>query len=128
MSDQTMARIGWGLTVLFALFMAFASVMPKLVMDVGAQTMADLGWPEAPVGLIGMLELVCTILFVIPATALLGGIQMMAILGGAMVTQIRADMPLFSNELFSVYLGILMWGALWLRAPRFRALFPIRRD
>ena len=50
---------------------------------------------------------------------------MMAILGGAMVTQIRAGSPLASHTLFSVYLGVLMWAALWCRSPALRALFPL---
>jgi hypothetical protein len=50
---------------------------------------------------------------------------MMAILGGAMVTQIRAGSPLFSHTLFSIYLGIMMWGGLILRDARIRAVFPI---
>ena len=128
MSDTTMTRLGWVLSGLFGLFMLGASVAPKLLgMAVAQETMAALGWPEAPILLIGCLELLCTILYLIPATSVLGGILMMAILGGAMATQIRAGTPLMSNQLFSVWLGLLMWGGLWLRDARFRALFPVRR-
>jgi hypothetical protein len=128
MSDTTMTRLGWVLSGLFGLFMLGASVAPKLAgMAVAQETMAALGWPEAPILLIGCLELLCTLLYLIPATSLLGGILMMAILGGAMATQIRAGTPLMSNQLFSVWLGLLMWGGLWLRDARFRALFPVRR-
>jgi hypothetical protein len=52
---------------------------------------------------------------------------MMAILGGAMVTQMRAGSPLFSHTLFGIYLGIMMWGGLILRDARVRALFPVAR-
>lgn len=128
MSETLMTRIGWGLSALFGLFMLGASVAPKLLgLPVAQETMAALGWPDAPVLLIGILELACTVLYLIPATSALGGVLMMAILGGAMVTQIRADMPLFSNQLFSIYLGLAMWGGLWLRDARFRAVFPVRR-
>lgn len=128
MSDTTMTRLGWVLSGLFGLFMLGASVAPKLAgMAVAQETMASLGWPEAPILLIGCLELLCTLLYLIPATSVLGGILMMAILGGAMATQIRAGTPLMSNQLFSVWLGLLMWGGLWLRDARFRALFPVRR-
>lgn len=128
MSDTTMTRLGWVLSGLFGLFMLGASVAPKLAgMAVAQETMAALGWPEAPILLIGCLELLCTLLYLIPATSVLGGILMMAILGGAMATQIRAGTPLMSNQLFSVWLGLLMWGGLWLRDARFRALFPVRR-
>ena len=123
-----MSRIGWTLSLLFGLFMLGASVAPKLAgLPVAQETMAALGWPEAPILLIGLLELLCTALYLYPATSLIGGILMMAILGGAMVTQIRAGSPLATHTFFSLYLGVMMWGGLWLRDPAFRALFPFRR-
>lgn len=128
MSQSTLSRLGWTLSALFALFMLGASAMPKLLgLAVATDTMAALGWPEAPVLMIGVLELVCTLLFLFPPTGLLGSVLMMAILGGAMVTQIRAGSPLFSHTLFSIYLGILMWGGLVLRDARIRAVFPLTR-
>lgn len=128
MSETTLSRLGWLLSAIFALFMLGASVAPKLLgMTVATDTMAALGWPEAPVLLIGVLELLCTVLFLIPRTGVLGSVLMMAILGGAMVTQIRAGSPLFSHTLFSIYLGIMMWGGLILRDARVRAEFPFVR-
>lgn len=128
MSPTAMSRIGWTLSLLFGLFMLGASVAPKLAgLPVAQETMAALGWPEAPILLIGLLELLCTALYLYPATGLIGGILMMAILGGAMVTQIRAGSPLATHTFFSLYLGVMMWGGLWLRDPAFRALFPWRR-
>jgi hypothetical protein len=122
----TKTRIGWGLTGLFALFVLGASVAPKLLgMPVAAETMAALGWPEAPILFIGTVELLATLLFLVPRTALAGAILMTAVLGGAFITQLRADSPLFSHTLFGVYLGLLMWGALILRDPDIRALLPI---
>ena len=70
----------------------------------------------------------CLILYLIPRTALRDAMLMMALLGGAMATQIRAESQLFSHILFSLYLGLFMWGGLWLRDQRLRALFPIARD
>lgn len=128
MQDVTVRRIGWALSGLFGLFMLGASVAPKLMgMPIAQQTMADLGWPDAPVLLIGVLELLCTLLFLFPPTGLLGAVLMMAILGGAIATQLRAGSPLASHTLFGIYLGVLMWGGLLLRDPRLRALFPISR-
>lgn len=128
MGDVAVTRLGWVISALFALFMLGASVAPKLLgMPVAQKTMAALGWPEAPILLIGVLELVCTLLFLYPPTAVLGATLMMAILGGAMVTQIRAGSPLFSHTLFSIYLGVWMWGALILRDARIRAVFPLLR-
>lgn len=128
MPTTNAARAGWILSLLFGLFMLGASVLPKLAgMPVAQETMAGLGWPEAPVLLIGLLELVATLLFLVPRTGVLGGILMMGIYGGAIVTQLRAGSPLASHTLFSVWLGIAMWGGLWLRDPRFRAVFPLMR-
>ncbi len=126
--DRTVV-VGWILSAVFAAFMLSASALPKLAgMPVAAQTMADLGWPDAPVFWIGVMEAGFTILFLWPRTVLLGAVLMMGILGGAMATQIRADSPLFSHVLFSVYLGTVMWGGLWLREPSVRAILPLRRE
>ena len=128
MSETTLIRTGWAFSALFALFMLGASVLPKLTgMAVADETMVALGWTGSPILLIGGLELLCTLLFLYPPTAVLGGILMMAIFGGAITTQLRAGSPLASHTLFAVYLGIVMWVALWLRDPRFRAVFPILR-
>ena len=128
MSPKTQIRIGWLLSALFGLFMLGASVTPKLAgMAVADETMVALGWTGSPIVLIGVLELVCTLLFLFPPTAVLGGILMMAILGGAITTHLRAGSPLPSHTLFGIYLGVLMWVSLWLRDPRFRAVFPLMR-
>lgn len=128
MSEKTLTRIGWALSALFGLFMLGASVAPKLMgMPVAQETMAALGWPEAPVLLIGCLELACTLLFLYPPTAVLGATLMMAILGGAITTQLRAGSPLASHTLFGIYLGVIMWGGLILRDPRVRRVFPLIR-
>jgi hypothetical protein len=114
------------LTGLFALFMLGASVAPKLLgMPVADETMAQLGWPTGYAFPIGLIELTCLVLYLVPRTSLLGAILMMGLLGGAMATQIRVENPLFSHILFSIYLGLFMWGGLWLRDQRLRALFPV---
>lgn len=128
MSETMMVRLGWVLSGLFAVFMIGASVVPKLFgLPVAAETMAQLGWPNAPLILIGSLELICTVLYLFPPAAMLGATLMMAILGGAITTQLRAGSPLASHTLFGIYLGVAMWGGLWLRDPRVRAVFPVMR-
>jgi hypothetical protein len=117
------------LTGLFALFMLGASIAPKLLrLPIAEETMAQLGWPAGYALMIGVIELTCVILYLIPRTSLLGAVLMMGLLGGAMATHIRAGSPLFSHVLFSVYLGLFMWGGLWLRNPHLRALFPVARE
>lgn len=124
-NPQAMTWTGRVLTGLFALFMLGASIAPKLMgMPVAEATMDSLGWPPGYVLMIGVIELTCLVLYLIPRTSLFGAVLMMGLLGGAMATQIRAGSPLFSHVLFSVYLGLFMWGGLWLRSPQVRAVFP----
>jgi hypothetical protein len=127
MSEMGMVWTGRVLSGLFVLFMLGASVAPKLLgIQVADDTMRQLGWPDGYVLMIGVIELVCVLLYVFPKTSVLGAVLMMALLGGAMATQIRAGSPLFSHQLFSIYLGLFMWGGLWLRDPALRAVFPWR--
>jgi hypothetical protein len=129
MNTPAMLWTGRILTGLFALFMLGASIAPKLLnLPVTHETMAQVGWPSGYVLMIGLIELACLVLYLIPRTSLLGAVLMMGLLGGAMATQIRAGSPLFSHILFSIYLGLFMWGGLWLRDQRLRALFPIARE
>ncbi len=123
----SMLWVGRALTALFALFMAGASITPKLTgAAVAEETLTSLGWPQGYALMIGMIELVCLIFYLVPRTSLLGAVLMTGLLGGAMATQIRVASPLFSHILFSVYLGVFMWGGLWLRDARLRELFPWR--
>ena len=127
MSEMGMVWTGRVLSGLFVLFMLVASVAPKLFgMQVADDTMRQLGWPDGYVLMIGVIELVCVLLYVFPKTSVLGAVLMMGLLGGAIATQIRAGSPLFSHQLFSIYLGLFMWGGLWLRDPALRAVFPWR--
>jgi len=128
MKATPMVWTGRVLTGLFALFMLGASIFPKLSgMPVAEETMAQVGWPNGYAFAIGLIELTCLILYLIPRTSVLGAVMFMGLLGGAMATQIRAGSPLFSHQLFSLYLGLIMWGGLWLRDASLRALFPFRR-
>jgi len=128
MSERTMVGTGWLLSGLYLLFMLGASIAPKLLgMEVADETMRQLGWPDGYVTMIGLIELACVLLYVWPRTAVLGAVLTMGLLGGAMATQIRVGNPLFSHELFSLYLGLFMWGGLWLRDPALRTIFPWRR-
>ncbi|CUS45879.1 membrane protein [hydrothermal vent metagenome] len=124
-----MRRTGWTLTGLFGLFMLGASIAPKLVgAAVATDTLVALGWPGSYALLIGLIELSCLILYLLPRTNILGAVLMTALLGGSLATQLRVGSPLFSHTLFSVYLGLFMWGGLWLRDAAVRALFPVRLD
>ena len=126
MNTPAMLWTGRVMTGLFALFMLGASIAPKLLgMPVAEETMAQLGWPAGYAFAIGLLELACLVLYLIPRTSVFGAVLMMGLLGGAIATQVRAGTPLFSHMLFGVYLGLFMWGGLWLRDAALRRLFPV---
>lgn len=122
------ASVCRALTALFALFILGASVAPKLLgMPVAEETMAQLGWPPGHAFWIGIVEFSCLVLYLYSRTSVLGAVLFMGLFGGAMATHIRAESPLFSHILFSIYLGLFMWGGLWLRDPKLRDVFPSRQ-
>lgn len=125
---KAMVWTGRVLSGLFVLFMLGASVAPKLMgMPIAEDTLTGLGWPPGNAFWIGIVELTFVLLYLFPRTSVLGAILFTGLLGGAMATHIRVDSPLFSHTLFGVYLGLFMWGGLWLRDEKLRALFPWRR-
>ena len=82
-----------------------------------------LGYPESLVLPIGVLLLVGIVLYVIPATSVLGAVYLAAFLGGAVATHLRVGSPIATHALFPVYVAVLLWGGLALRNPRVLALF-----
>jgi hypothetical protein len=118
---------GWVISSLVGAFLAFSAGLKFIAKDMVRETMSGLGWPAEHDLLIGVIEAACVILYLIPRTAVLGAILETALLGGAIATQVRINNPLFSHELFGVYLGLMVWAGLWLRDPRLRALLPLRR-
>ena len=127
MNSSGMLWMGRVLTALFALFILAASVAPKLAgATVVDETLSQLGWPTHFGLMLGLIELGCLVLYLVPRTSVLGAVLMTGFLGGAMATQVRVGSPLFSHQLFGIYLGLFMWGGLWLRDVKLRALFPLR--
>jgi hypothetical protein len=92
------------------------------------EAFAQVGWPAGLAVNLGVVLLCCTILYVIPRTAVLGAILLTGYLGGAVATHLRVGDPLFSHVLFPTYLGVMLWGALFLRDERLRALIPLRKE
>ena len=84
-----------------------------------------LGYPESLALGLGILELACTAVYLIPRTSVLGAILLTGYLGGATATHVRIGDP-FSMVIIPVILGVLVWGGLFLRDPRLRALIPLR--
>ncbi len=88
------------------------------------QGMEKFGWPGSRLTLLGTLEIVCAILYVIPQTAFLGAILMTGYLGGAVATHVRIGDPGYPMAIATAFLA---WLGLWLRDPRIRQLVPFRR-
>jgi hypothetical protein len=109
-----------------------------LVMDIGfkfirpippqvLQSMTQLGIQPGLLTAIGILLLLCTVLYVVPATSVLGAVLLTGYLGGAVSVHVRVGNPLFGYVLFPVYVGVLMWAGLYLRESRLLALLPLRK-
>jgi hypothetical protein len=119
-------RIVSGLAVAFFILDGVMKlIQPRFVID----ATAGIGWPTDTVTLatLGIVLLVSTILYTIPQTAVLGAILLTGYLGGAVAAHARVGSPVFTHDLFGVYLGLFVWGGLWLRDARIRALIPLSR-
>jgi hypothetical protein len=121
--------LGWALSGAAILFLgtdAGAKILVPALM--AAYTPPQLRIPSDPgfYRLLGTLLALCTALYAIPRTAVLGALLLTAYLGGAIATHLIAGSPLLSNTLFGVYVGVALWAGLWLREPRLRALIPLR--
>jgi hypothetical protein len=114
------------LTAIPILFLTFDGASKVMNVAPVREAMAQLGYsPDAGVG-IGIILLACVALYAIPRTAVLGAILLTGYLGGAIATHVRVGNPLFSHTLFPIYIAAIVWGGLYLRDARLRALVPLR--
>ena len=128
-ASSVSTKVGWALSGAAILFLgmdAGAKLLVPAMMAAytpsGLHLPADSGFYR----LLGAILALCTALYAIPRTAILGAVLLTAYLGGAVATHLSAASPLLSNTLFGVYLGLAVWGGAWLREPRLRALMPLR--
>jgi hypothetical protein len=116
-------RVISAIPVLFLLFDGGAKlVKPAPVVEATVR----LGYPESVITGLGILLLVCTLVYMVPRTSILGAVLLTGYLGGATATHVRVGGPLFAI-LFPSILGALIWGGLLLRDERLRSLMPFRR-
>ena len=124
--DRTAARstralwVGRILTGIAVLFLVVDMSFKLFATEAAVQAMTELGWPAHHLLTIGLIELACLIVYLIPRTAPLGAILWTGYLGGAIATHLRVDNPLFSHILFPTYVAALIWGGLYLRDVRVR--------
>lgn len=117
---------GRSLSGLVILFMLFDGAIKLVPWPVVTETMDRMGYgsSESLARCLGAISLVCTVLYAVPPTSFVGAILLTGYLGGAMATHVRIGSPLFTHILFGFYLGVMVWGGLWLRDRRLRALLP----
>lgn len=108
------------------LFLAFDGVSKLFSPAPVVEAFTRLGIPVQLAAVIGALQLGFLLLYLVPRTTVLGALLLTAFLGGAVAIHVRAGSPMFEKS-FPVLVGLLVWGALYLRDERVRALIPIRR-
>jgi hypothetical protein len=114
--------VGWILSVLPSLLL-IASALAKFAKPAQVvEGFTKLGYPEHLVLALGIVELTCTLIYLIPRTCFLGAILLTGYIGGAIATHVRVGDPFYTQ----IGLGVLVWLGLYLREPRLRALVPLR--
>jgi hypothetical protein len=117
---------GYTLSTLGSLFLLLDGVMKLLKPAQVVEKTIELGYPESVIVGLGVVLLTCTILYLIPRTAVLGAILLTGYLGGAVASHVRHEDGAFA-VLFPVFFGAVLWGGLVLRDARLRALLPLRK-
>jgi hypothetical protein len=119
-------RVLSGLVILFLLLDGGMKLLP---LQIVTETMDKIGYGASDdlARSLGLITIVCTLLYAMPPTSILGAVLLTGYLGGAIASHVRIDSPLFTHTLFGLYLGLMLWGGLWLRDGRLRSLLPFRR-
>lgn len=117
---------GWAMSGVVVAFLLVDGVMKLLALPVVVKSSEALGFPGALARDLGVTLLISTALYVAQRTSAIGAILLTGYLGGSVATHVRIGSPLFTHVLFGVYLGILLWGGLYLRDSRLRTLIASR--
>ena len=122
-----MRRVGLALTVLVALFLALDAGGKLFAPEMMIANSPPLGLPDDPGfhRMLGAILALALVLYLVPRSAIFGAIVLTGYLGGAVATHARVGSPLGSHTLFGVYIGVMLWAALWCRLPALRALVPL---
>ena len=107
------------------LFLLFDASVKVLQLPIAVEATTRLGYTTNVLVWLGLLELACLAVYLVPRTAVLGAVLWTGYLGGAVATHVRVGNPLLSQALFRVYVALLLWGGLWLRDERLRAVLPL---
>jgi hypothetical protein len=123
--SKTALWTGRVMSALPVLLILLGSVMKLMKHPSVLEGFARAGVPERLILPVGLIELVCVVVYLIPRTSVLGAILMTGLLGGATITTLRVGDPTYPMP---VILGMLAWGGLYLRDVRLRALIPLRQE
>jgi len=123
-TSKKMLWTGRVISAIPVLLMLLSAVMKLSKPAPVVQGFVRFGYPESQIVILGVLELLSCIVYVIPSTAVLGAILMTGYLGGATATNVRVGDP---SYIMTVLLGVFVWGGLFFRDSRVRALIPFRR-
>jgi DoxX-like protein len=121
--SKKMFWAGWIMSTPPVLLLLFSASMKLLQLPAAMTGFAHLGYPEHVALPLGIVELTCTVLYLVPRTSVLGAILLTGYLGGATATHLRIGEPFH----MAVLLGMLVWGGLYLRDERLRAILPLRQ-
>jgi DoxX-like family len=118
-------RVMSGLVIAFMLLDGDMKLVP---LGVVVTTSEQMGIPGSLARTLGILGLICTVLYAVPRTSIVCAILLTGYLGGAIASHLRLGDPIFTLTLFGLYLGLLVWGGIYLRDDRLRALIPLRAN
>ena len=122
-ASKGMLWTGRVLSVLVTLSLFFSGTLKLMKHKTVMDEFTRFDYPESVVLGIGITEIACAVIYLIPQTAVLGAILLTGYLGGATATHVRVDDPFYSP----IIMGVVLWIALWLRDARLRTLVPWRR-
>jgi uncharacterized membrane protein YphA (DoxX/SURF4 family) len=117
-----MTVVGWIVSVLPSLGLIMSGIMKFTGAKELIEGMSKLGWDPKLAIPLGITELTCTILYLIPQTSVLGAILITGYMGGAIATHVRLGEGIVPH----IIIGVLVWLGIFLRDPRLRAILPIR--
>ena len=126
MTPKTRLWAGRVMAAVAILFLLFDSLVKVMKLAPAVDGTRQLGYPVSLVRTIGVIQLACLAVYLFPRTAVLGAVLLTGYLGGAVATHLRLGNPLFTHTLFPIYVAVLVWGAIYLRDDRVRALVPLR--
>jgi uncharacterized membrane protein YphA (DoxX/SURF4 family) len=121
--SKTMNIIGWVVSILPSLVLLMSGSMKFIKPEGIAEGMEHVGWSMGQANMLGILEVGCTILYLIPQTAVIGAVLLTAFMGGAVATHLRIG----EAPVMQVIIGMLFWLGIYLREPRLWPLLPLRK-